>query len=66
MKQILLDNGPTTVGVKAGGNHFYQPSVGGFINNCPTDFSWVDHVVLLVGWTSTHWIVKNSWGTGWG
>ena len=25
-----------------------------------------DHHVLLVGYTETEWIVKNSWGTGWG
>ena len=26
----------------------------------------VDHVVLLVGYNTTHWFVKNSWGTTWG
>lgn len=25
-----------------------------------------DHHVLLVGYTETEWIVKNSWGPGWG
>jgi len=30
--------------------------------------SAVDHIVLIVGWdNSLHaWIIKNSWGTGWG
>jgi hypothetical protein len=26
----------------------------------------VDHAVLLVGYTSEYWIVKNQWGRGWG
>ncbi len=25
-----------------------------------------DFTVLLVGYTQTEWIIKNSWGTGWG
>jgi C1A family cysteine protease len=24
------------------------------------------HAILLVGWDATSWIIKNSWGTGWG
>ena len=30
---------------------------------CPTNATGADHVGLLVGWTRTHWIVKNSWGS---
>lgn len=26
----------------------------------------VDHAVLAVGYTATHIIIKNSWGTSWG
>jgi C1A family cysteine protease len=24
------------------------------------------HAILLVGWNSTSWIIKNSWGANWG
>lgn len=35
------------------------------MDTCPSNVS-IDHAVLLVGYDSTHWIIKNSWGTGWG
>ena len=37
----------------------------GLINNCPTD-AGPDHAVLLVGYNSSHWFIKNSWGINWG
>lgn len=36
----------------------------GMITCAPT--STINHAVLLVGYTPTHWIIKNSWGTNWG
>lgn len=24
------------------------------------------HAIVVVGWTKTHWIVRNSWGKNWG
>lgn len=30
-----------------------------------TSSSW-RHAILLVGWDNNGWIIKNSWGTGWG
>ena len=39
----------------------------GTVNNCAkVGGNNIDHVILLVGYTSTEWIVKNSWGTSWG
>lgn len=26
----------------------------------------MNHAVVIIGYTPTHWIIKNSWGTGWG
>lgn len=26
----------------------------------------IDHAILLVGYNSTHWFIKNSWGANWG
>jgi cathepsin L len=25
-----------------------------------------DHAVTIIGMTATSWIIKNSWGAGWG
>ena len=33
------------------------------MNKCGTT---PNHAVLLVGYTSTYWLIKNSWGTWWG
>lgn len=63
LQQLLVDNGPLSVGVYAGHNGFYYPGASGKVV-CPSGN--IDHAVLLVGYNSTHWFIKNSWGTNWG
>jgi|GEM_PF-4781248 len=36
------------------------------MNNGPIIVCGAGHCVLLVGWDRDGWIVKNSWGSGWG
>jgi len=43
---------------------------GIYDGNCSSNPDDIDHAVLIVGYASRgsvdYWIVKNSWGTGWG
>ena len=52
------------VGVYAGQTAF-QSYGSGVLNTC-NNLTYIDHVVLLVGWTADAWIIKNSWNTYWG
>jgi len=66
LQQYLQTNGPLSIGVDDGG--FDSAYSGGIISYTPSS---PNHAVLLVGWGSDnngspYWIVKNSWGTGWG
>lgn len=61
---MLINHGPLTVGVYSKNPSFLYAGKSGLINFCtqgPTD-----HAVLLVGFNSSHWFIKNSWGTNWG
>jgi len=51
---------PISVAVDASN---WSPYRSGVFTNCGTA---VNHGVLLVGWTSNYWVIKNSWGTTWG
>ncbi len=66
-KQALLDYGPLSVACCV--NSAFQGYTGGVFNG-PT-CSDINHGVTLVGWddnqgTSGVWIIRNSWGPGWG
>merc|ERR1712139_411652 len=59
MKAALAET-PVSVCVDAEEWSYYS---GGIFSNCGTS---LDHAVLAVGYDSSSWKVKNSWGTGWG
>jgi C1A family cysteine protease len=67
IKQAILDYGPVSVAVYA--NFAMQAYTGGIFNGC--EAGEVNHAVVLVGWddnqgTNGVWIMRNSWGSGWG
>lgn len=57
----LLQRAPVAVNVNA--DDWYSYSSG--ILSCGSHSS-ITHAVELVGYTSTYWIIKNSWGIWWG
>merc|ERR1712130_902378 len=57
----LSTNGPIAIAVAA---HAWSGYKSGVLSNCPA--TTVDHGVLLVGYTDSYWIIKNSWGERWG
>ena len=66
LKQALSSNGPIMVAITSGFSAFSSYSSGIF-DGCKNYNGYVDHAVLLVGFTSEgHWIIKNSWGSDWG
>ncbi|XP_006661549.1 ervatamin-C-like [Oryza brachyantha] len=67
LKQAVYNYGPVVVIIEAS-NDFHSYSTGVFQGYCGTS---TNHVVLVVGYGKIpdgprYWIVKNSWGEGWG
>jgi C1A family cysteine protease len=67
IKQAILDYGPVSVSVYV--NSAFQAYTGGVFNGCASGD--INHGVVLVGWddnqgTGGVWIMRNSWGSGWG
>ena len=58
-------NGPVSVAIDASNAwSFYDGGI--FSGDCSSDPDDATHAVLVTGYDSNYWIVKNSWGTGWG
>ena len=59
--------GPINVGVYASDLNFGYAGSSGIISCSSSNSAYsIDHAILLVGYNTTHWFVKNSWGTSWG
>ncbi|EKF39072.1 cysteine protease, putative [Trypanosoma cruzi marinkellei] len=69
--EALVQKGPLAVSVDASGWMFYT---GGVFDDCGKDGAniTINHAVQLVGYgkdnktNQDYWIVRNSWGEGWG
>ena len=67
MKRAILEYGPISVSVYV--NSAFQAYHGGIFNSCAN--GTINHSVVLVGWDDAQgeggvWILRNSWGAGWG
>jgi C1A family cysteine protease len=67
IKQAILDYGPVSVAICV--NSEFQAYTGGIFSG-PT-CSDINHAIVLVGWDDSQgangvWLLRNSWGTGWG
>ncbi len=57
---------PLSISVCSKSMSYYSPTANSRTLSCDPTNKTIDHNVLLVGYTETEWIIKNSWGTGWG
>lgn len=64
LKRGLCEHGPLSVSIIAPPQNY----IGGVLSRFFPRSQPTDHVVLLVGWNDKErvWIIKNSWGDGWG
>jgi len=65
IKTALLTDGPLMMGMYA--NTEFNFYCSGLFTGCPANSVYfINHAILLVGWTKRGWIGKNQWGTDWG
>jgi C1A family cysteine protease len=64
IKNAMYEHGPLSVAVCV--DSYFQSYSGGIFSH--TSSGQCNHAVILVGWSDSggYWIMKNSWGTGWG
>jgi len=64
LETALATKGPVSVTVAANSWQFYG---GGIFHGCSSGGdNTLDHGVQAVGYAKDYWIVRNSWGPGWG
>ena len=68
-KSALQEYGPLSVVLTVPDDWFYY--TGGVYEpawSATDGVGWANHAVVLVGWDDSEscWIIKNSWGSGWG
>jgi len=61
--EAAIAQGPVSASVEAFDSGFKNYHSGNFSGKCG---EFLDHAVVVVGYTKYYWIVKNSWGTTWG
>ena len=75
IKDAVSNHGPVTMAFYYDDSHEYQVYLYGTVYDCATCTS-TNHIVSIIGWNDSvphvetpgtgAWLVKNSWGTGWG
>lgn len=69
LQQAVASKGPISVGIDASLRSF-QLYESGIYNDPNANANSIDHAVVVVGYGSEngqdYWIVRNSWGEGWG
>jgi len=67
LKKMVYEHGAVVATVKAKGP--FGRYGGGIFSGCPESSS-TDHAITIVGYGTEngtpYWLIKNSWGTGWG
>lgn len=66
IKTAIVEYGPVATAITV--NNAFQSYGGGVFDDCTT--ASVNHGVVIVGWDDSQlggvWIIRNSWGGGWG
>jgi len=69
IRDVLYQTGPLSIGINAADMQFYSKGIDN-PSKSKCNPKQLDHGVLLVGYgvenNTPFWIIKNSWGSGWG
>jgi cathepsin L len=73
IKADLCEHGPMATAVEV--DAAFQAYTGGVFDEHTTHFNAINHAITIIGWDDTKvgvggnrgaWLIKNSWGPGWG